>query len=167
MLKFTQDELVELIVEKFVRYSISYSEGVYNKQDPTQFEKRKCKIGMEIGFSPARIPTDGEIEKEEFPELKAYFEMHKELGWENWTKDQAPDPENVIVHINDCTWGIEFRIITSTGEHEGYWSRERNKEGGDWWRCSSDFFPVLKRLFLEGTEALPVDAETGEVFFPY
>ena len=138
MITFTQNQIVDIIVEKLTQFSTGSKKGTYDKSDPTCYEKHFCKIGMQYGFGPAVEEACG-----------------------------CPESENVEVEIHDVTWGIEFKINAPSGKHEGYWSRSfppSNKSGfsGHWTRCSPDFLKVLKRLFLEGEEPQNFDDESED-----
>ena len=131
----SENDLVDLFVERMKNFATKESRGTYNRQDPTAYENYTCVVPLMYGFSKAPYdPTD------DIPEF-----VYEQC---------APDPEDVTVHINDCTWGITFEFETSRGTEKGYWSRgnyasDFNGDGGEWvdW-CSENFHEVLMRLFF-------------------
>lgn len=126
MIELTQDQIVELFIEKMRLHGPSNT-GTYNKADPTHYEKGTAKIGLAYGFC--------DTFDEEEPIMSGY-----------------PAPENVTVNWHDVTWGVEFGIITSIGVQKGYWSRPIMGDEPKWLRTTDKFFEVFKRILIEGQE---------------
>lgn len=134
MIKLTQNEIVDLFVDKMKLHGPSNS-GTYNKADPTHYEKGTATLGLANGFKP--------IDDDDFVDVDdsgAHVSRH------------GPGPENVTVHWHDVTWGVEFEITTSAGVEKAYWSRPVHGCEGEWLRTGENFFVVFKRILIEGQD---------------
>lgn len=134
MIELTQNEIVDLFVEKMKLHGPSTT-GTYDKADPTHFEKGTATIGMGDGFEP--INDNDFVDVDEHGAHVSRYE---------------PGPENIKVQWNDVTWGVQFKITTSAGVEEGYWSRSIHGSKGRWTRATDNFFSVFKRIFVEGQD---------------
>lgn len=135
-IKLTQAQIVDLIWIKFKTFATSHVKGVYDKADPTGFEKVDATIGIQYGWKGDE--PDNPISEDD-------------VGYAL--------PENVEIKMRDVTWGIDFKIKNSLGEFSGYWSRPMGTSKGHWCRMTPGFMEVLKRVFLEGEKPFEGEVE--------
>jgi len=122
--------LIELNQKEIVDLMISkmkrlgtHTSGTYNKQDPTHFEKGDAAVSIQYGYQ-----VDDEAES-------------------------CPGPENIKIHWEDCTWGIDFTFETSCGKDTGYFDRGIGEcSASKWLYCSDDFFKVFKDVLLHSKD---------------
>lgn len=75
----------------------------------------------------------------------------------------CPGPENIKIHWEDCTWGIDFTLETSVGRDTGYFDRGIGEcSASKWLHCSDDFLQIFKDILLNGQDEDYFDDEFGE-----
>ena len=124
MIELSQNQLVDLLMEKLKDASEGWTSGTYDKADPTHFEKGTSKFGI-----PYTLGDEGELL-------------------------DGPEPENISVDWNDVTWGIEFSIVVPSIRQpiRAYWSREFGNGKSHWTRCHEDFFRVVQAILTDAQE---------------
>lgn len=132
-----EDDLVFLFIENMKKFSVSSSRGTYDLADPTHFEKWRCEVWLQCGYTMVEVPEE-------------------EGGGE------FPEPETIVVRVHDVTWGVEFEFETSVGIEKGYFGRGASaKRSGEWHRTTERFFEVMADLLLCGSKE-PADVEMWE-----
>ena len=114
-----QSEFCRMMVQR-IKDQGHWTEGTYNRQDPTKYERGSATIDVEYGYTLSA--PDHEI-----GEPGGY-----------------PLEETIEISFVDSTWGVEFEFRTSIGKVEGYFDRG-DKE---WCRCHPRFFEVFKDILL-------------------
>jgi hypothetical protein len=95
----TGQDLVALLHQVGSRFGTGHKKGVYDRVDPTHYERFKLAVLMEIGFGkPVVAPSeDADPDKCEPWPAQAY----------------PPEPEVAVVEYHDATWGISVLVTTS------------------------------------------------------
>lgn len=140
-----QSEIVRMMME---RIGVSTT-GTYNKGDPTHYAEGSAKFEILYGYSmPKSFAIEGCDHTTQEPPCDNCKGMDPGAN--------CPDPEVVTASFHDCTWGIEFKFVTSLGLTEGYFDNDSKK----WYRVKKQ--KLFKRVFRDVLFAEPEGSAEAE-----